>query len=44
MGLDGLDSAVSDKNNIFIYKTVKFLNPNIRIITEIANISTMNFI
>ena len=39
-----MDSAVNDRDNIFIYKTVKKLNPNIRVITELAEIKTMNFI
>ncbi len=33
-----------DADTIFIYKTVKLLNPNIRIITELASINTISFL
>lgn len=33
-----------DADTIFIYKTVKTANPNIRIITELASFSTINFL
>lgn len=40
---DGISSIV-DADTIFIYKTVKHLNPNINIITELASISTISFL
>ena len=33
-----------DADTIFIYKTVKLLNPSINIITELASISTISFL
>ncbi|CAK75823.1 unnamed protein product (macronuclear) [Paramecium tetraurelia] len=40
---DGLSNIV-DADTIFIYKTVKLLNQNINIITELASISTISFL
>lgn len=37
-------SSMVDADTIFIYKTVKLLNPNINIITELASISTISFL
>jgi len=33
-----------DADTIFIYKTVKLLNPSINIITELASIQTISFL
>ncbi len=33
-----------DADTIFIYKTVKLLNPNIQIITELDSIQTISFL
>jgi len=41
---DGNNSGMVDADTIFIYKTVKLLNPSIRIITELASISTISFL
>ncbi|CAD8152800.1 unnamed protein product [Paramecium pentaurelia] len=40
---EGLSNIV-DADTIFIYKTVKLLNQNINIITELASISTISFL
>ncbi|CAD8066859.1 unnamed protein product [Paramecium sonneborni] len=37
-------SNIVDADTIFIYKTVKLLNQNINIITELASISTISFL
>ncbi|KAL4469405.1 hypothetical protein ABPG74_004658 [Tetrahymena malaccensis] len=37
-------SGMVDADTIFIYKTVKFLNPNIQIITELASMATISFL
>lgn len=37
-------SSQVDADTIFIYKTVKLLNPQIRIITELASINTISFL
>lgn len=41
---EGNNSGMVDADTIFIYKTVKLLNPTIRIITELASISTISFL
>ena len=41
---DSNNTGMVDADTIFIYKTVKLLNPNIRIITELASISTISFL
>ena len=37
-------NGMIDADTIFIYKTVKLANPNIRIIAELADLSTMSFL
>jgi potassium large conductance calcium-activated channel subfamily M alpha protein 1 len=37
-------SSQVDADTIFIYKTVKLLNPQIRIITELASMNTISFL
>ena len=41
---DTSTTGMVDADTIFIYKTVKLLKPHIRIITELANISTISFL
>lgn len=39
-----LNTSMVDADTIFIYKTVKLMNPSIRIITELASISSISFL
>lgn len=43
---DSDDNAQSmiDAETIFVYKTAKYLNPGIRVITELTQIQTLNYI
>ncbi|KAL4469404.1 hypothetical protein ABPG74_004657 [Tetrahymena malaccensis] len=38
------NSGMVDADTIFIYKTVKYMNPNIQIITELAQLTAISFI
>lgn len=38
------NGGMIDADTIFIYKTVKLANPNIRIIAELADLQTMSFL
>jgi len=40
---NGMDSQV-DAETIFVYKTVKLMNPQIRIITELGSMNTISFL
>ncbi|KAL4487940.1 hypothetical protein ABPG72_022800 [Tetrahymena utriculariae] len=38
------NSGMVDADTIFVYKTVKYMNPNIQIITELAQLTAISFI
>lgn len=44
MNEQDITSSMVDADTIFIYKTVRLLNPNIQIITELASINTISFL